>query len=212
MIKHWPRFTLVRHLASTISLFDLNTRTLRPSSSALNPTRSPFCVAGLKINTFETCSGASRSMIPPWTPICGFGRWCFLDMLRPSTRTRSRSSTSMTAPRRPLSRPVIRTTMSPLRIFFIYRILESQHFGCERNDLHELHIPQLARHRPEDARADGLELVGQQDGGVGVEADQRPVGAAHAALGAHYDGVIHFALLDFAARDGVLDADLDDIA
>src|SRR5258708_24776682 len=151
-------------------------------------------------------------MIPSWTPICGFGRWCFLAMLSPSTRTRSSASTSMTAPRRPLSRPVIRTTMSPLRIFFIYRILESQHFGCERNDLHELHIPQLARHRPEDTRADRLELVGQQDGRVGVEADQRPVGAAHAALGAHHDGVIHFAFLDFAARDGVLDADLDDIA
>src|ERR1700724_3706103 len=87
-----------------------------------------------------------------------------------------------------------------------------QYFGCERNDLHELHVPQLARHRPEDARADGLELVGQQDGRVGVEADQRPIGAAHAALGAHHDGVIHFALLDLAARDGVLDADLDDIA
>src|SRR6202049_204995 len=87
-----------------------------------------------------------------------------------------------------------------------------QYFGCERNDLHELHIAQLARHRPEDTRADGLELVGQQDGRIGVETDQRPVGAAHAALGTHHDGVIHFAFLDFAARDGVLDADLDDIA
>src|ERR1700693_5128459 len=160
-------------------------------------------------------------MIPPWTPICGFGRWCFLDMLSPSTRTRSSASTSITAPRRPLSRPVIRTTMSPLRIFFIYPFLqsktekpqlESKHFGGERNDLHELHIPQLARHRPEDTRADGLELVGQQDGRVGVETDQRPVGAAHSAFGAHHAGVVHFALLDFAARDGVLDADLDDIA
>src|SRR6266567_859019 len=123
-------------------------------------------------------------MIPPRTPCCGFGRWCFLDMLSPSTRTRSSARTSMTVPRRPLSRPVIRTTVSPLRIFFIYP-LPLQYFGCERNDLHELHVPQLARHRSEDARADGLELVGQQDGRIGVEADQRPVGAAHAALGTH---------------------------
>src|SRR5579863_9887033 len=53
------------YLASTISLFDLNTRTLRPFSSALKPTRSPFCVAGLKTSTLDTCSGASRSMMPP---------------------------------------------------------------------------------------------------------------------------------------------------
>src|ERR1700679_51952 len=107
------------YLASTISLFDLNTRTLRPFSSALKTMRSPFCVAGLKTSTFDTCSGASRSMMPPCTPICGFGRWCFLDILSPSTRTRSSASTSRTAPLRPLSRPAINTTMSPLRIFFI---------------------------------------------------------------------------------------------
>src|ERR1700678_1300459 len=53
------------YFASTISLFDLNTRTLRPFSSALKPMRSPFCVAGLNTNTFDTCSGASRSMMPP---------------------------------------------------------------------------------------------------------------------------------------------------
>src|SRR5262249_40675896 len=33
--------------ASTCSPFDRNTRTLRPSASVLNPTRSAFCVAGL---------------------------------------------------------------------------------------------------------------------------------------------------------------------
>src|ERR1700692_2184644 len=164
------------YLASTISLFDLNTRTLRPSSSALNPTRSPFWVAGLKINTFETCSGASRSMIPPWTPICGFVRWCFLDILSPSTRTRSSASTSMTAPRRPLSRPVISTTMSPLRIFFIDSFL-SKNFRRQRNNLHELHVAQLARHWPENTSADRLELVGQQHGRIRVEPDQRSVGA-----------------------------------
>src|SRR5882757_6213461 len=112
-------------------------------------------------------------------------------MFSPSTRRRSSASTSMTAPLRPLSRPAIRITRSPLRIFFIG---VSQYLGCERDDLHELHIAQLARHGSKNTRADGLELVGQQHRRVGVEANQRPIGAAHAALGAHDDRVIHLAL------------------
>src|SRR5258708_20459522 len=209
--------SFTRYFASTISLSDLNTRTLRPFSSALKPTRAPFCVAGLKISTFDTCKGASRSMIPPCTPICGFGRWCFLDMLSPSTRTRSSASTSMTAPLRPLSRPVIRTTRSPLRIFFIYPFLnksrpELQYFRRERDDLHELHIAQLASHGPEDTGADRLELVGQQHSRIGVETNQRTIGAAHAALGAYHDGIIDLALFHFAAPNGVLDAHFDDVA
>src|SRR5882757_1855769 len=169
-------------------------------------------------------------------------------MFSPSTRRRSSASTSMTAPLRPLSRPVIRITRSPLRIFFIGfpraspKTLSwaapklfcgfaqerkpapigrryapdwktaSQYLWCQRDDLHELHIAQLARHGSKNTRADGLELVGQQHGGVGVEADQRTIGAAHAALGTHDDRVIHLAFLDLAARDRILDADLDHIA
>src|SRR5271166_6373267 len=183
--------SLTRYLASTISLFDLNTRTLRPSASDLKPTRSAFCVAGLKIDTFDMCRGASRSMMPPCTPIWGFGRWCFLDMLSPSTRTRSSASTSMTAPRRPLSRPAMTITVSPLRILFIYRFLPSKYFRRERNDFHELHVAQLTRHGPEYARADRLQLVGEQHGRVGIEADQRSVRAAHAAARTHHHRVVH---------------------
>src|SRR3984957_5220589 len=137
-------------------------------------------------------------------PACGFGRWCFFDMFSPSTRTRSSASTSMTAPLRPLSRPVIRTTMSPLRIFFICRFLQSKYFRRERDDLHELHIAQLARHGSKYAGADGLELVGQEHRRIGVETNQRTVGPPHAALGAHDDGVINLPLLDLAARNRVL--------
>src|SRR5208283_3072915 len=111
-------------------------------------------------------------------------------MLSPSTRTRSSASTSMTAPRRPLSRPAMSTTVSPLRIFFMV----SQYLRREGNDLHELHVAQLAGHRPEDAGSDRLELVGEQHRRVGVEANQRAVGAAHAAARAHHHGVVHFAL------------------
>src|SRR6202041_2068874 len=128
-------------------------------------------------------------------------------MFSPSTRRRSSASTSMTAPLRPLSRPAIRITRSPLRIFFT-----SQYLWRQRDNLHELHIAQLARHGSKNTRADGLELVGQQHGRVGVEANQRAIGAAHAALGAHHDCVIYLALLDLAARDRILDADLDHIA
>src|SRR5690606_18149600 len=90
--------------------------------------------------------------------------------------------------------------------------LRSEHFGCERDDLHELLGAQLAGNRPEDARADRLVLVVQQYGGVAVEADQRTVGATHALAGAHHDGVVDLALLDLAARDRVLDRHLDDVA
>ena len=71
---------------------------------------------------------------------------------------------------------------------------------------------QLAGHGPEDAGADRLELVGEQHGGVAVEADQRAVRTAHAVAGAHHDRVVDLALLDLAARDRVLDADLDHVA
>src|SRR5690606_31818410 len=90
--------------------------------------------------------------------------------------------------------------------------LRSEHFGCERDDLHELLGTQFAGHGPEDARADRLVLVVEQHRGVAVEADQRTVGAAHAFAGAHHDGVVDLALLDLAARDRVLHRHLDDVA
>ncbi|AAW76826.1 hypothetical protein XOO3572 [Xanthomonas oryzae pv. oryzae KACC 10331] len=91
-------------------------------------------------------------------------------------------------------------------------VLRSQHFGSERDDLHELLGTQLARHRPEDAGTDRLLLVVQQHSGIAVEADQRTVGTAHTLAGTHHDGVVDFALLDLATRNGVLDGDLDDVA
>src|SRR5581483_6770065 len=87
-----------------------------------------------------------------------------------------------------------------------------QHFRRERHDLHEPLAAQLARDRSEDARADRLELVVEQHGGVAVEADQRSVRAAHALLGAHDDRIVDLALLDLAARDRVADRHLDDVA
>src|SRR5690606_20203239 len=91
-------------------------------------------------------------------------------------------------------------------------VLRSQHFGSERDDLHELLGTQLAGHGPEDARADRLVLVVEQHRGVAVEADQRTVGTTHALAGTHHDGVVDLALLHLAARDGILHRHLDDVA
>src|SRR5690349_4934499 len=131
-------------------------------------------------------------------------------MFTPSTTTWPSSSTLTTVPRRPLSLPAVTMTSSPLRILFIP--FSSEHFGRQRDDLHELRRAQLARDGSEDARADRLELVRQQHRGVAVEADQRAVRTTHAELGAHDDRVVDLALLHLAARNRVADAHLDDIA
>src|SRR5688572_5196422 len=174
------------------------------------PTRSPFLVAGLNNATLETCSGISLSMIPPVMPFIGIGRWCFFTRFAPSTSTCWSSTMRSTVPRLPRSRPVVTMTWSPLRILRIAS--SSEHFRSERHDLHEALGAQLARHRPEDARADRLELGGQQHRRVRVELDQRAVVAAHALGGAHDHGVVDLAFLHSPARRRVLDAHLDDVA
>ena len=73
----------------------------------------------------------------------------------------------------------VTTTSSPFRSSA--SLPPSKDFRRQRNDLHELRGAQLARHRPEDARADRLELVGEQHRRVAVEADQRAVAAARRA-------------------------------
>src|SRR5688572_17131069 len=188
------------------SPLDLKKRTRLPSFSCLIPTRSAFFAPTFQIATFEMCSGIVLSTIPPGTLRCGLGFWCFFALLMFSTVTCS-PSTARTVPWRPLSLPDNTTTVSPFRILFM-----SQHLGSERHDLHEPLRAQLARDGSEDARADRLELVGQQHRGVRVEAQQRAIGATHATLGAHDHGVIDLALLDLAARDRVLDGHLDHVA
>src|SRR5574340_870208 len=125
-------------------------------------------------------------------------------------------STRSTLPRLPLSLPAITITSSfflILRMIFLDSIrCRLQHFGCQRNDLHELFGTQLACHRPEDTRADGLKLGVQQHRSIAVKLDQGTIRAAHPLGGANHHGVVHFALLYAAARRRILDADLDDIA
>src|SRR2546427_5248816 len=126
------------------------------------------------------------------------------------------STIRSTVPRFPLSLPAVTMTSSPFLIFSIvsgiHRRSRSQHFGGERNDLHEALAAKFPGHGPEDARADGLHLGGEQHRRVGIEPDAAAVGAPHALCRAHYHGVVNLAFLDAAARRSVLDAHPDDVA
>src|ERR1017187_5044877 len=150
--------------------------------------RSAFCVCGLKSATLEMSIGMSMSTMPPVWPFIGLGFWCFFARLTPSTSRCLSSTRRSTVPRLPLSLPVVTITSSPLRIFcmafdsYIPDLLSYegagwegkgptpslrplvpsprllQKFGRERRDLHEALVAQLARPRPEYARADRLQL------------------------------------------------------
>src|SRR3954447_11303471 len=133
-------------------------------------------------------------------------------MFRPSTKTRFFFvSTALTVPVLPLSLPVITLTVSPLRIFKRCAIA-LEHLGGQGDDLHEVPVAQLARHRAEDARA--ARVVGGVDdhGGVLVEGDVGAVLAAELLLRPDDDGGHDLALLDVAVRDRLLDRGDDRVA
>src|SRR5208282_6238402 len=77
----------------------------------------------------------------------------------------------------------------------------SQHLRRERDNLEKALGAKLARHRPEDARADRLVLSVEQHRRVVVEADIAAVAAADFLGGAHDHGAGHLALLDLGVRD-----------
>src|SRR5262245_61957701 len=87
----------------------------------------------------------------------------------------------------------------------------SHHLGCEGNDLHEPLLAQLARHGSEDAGADRLPLVVDDDHRVLVEADVAAVAAALFLHGAHNDGFHDVALLHGSAGDRHLHGAHDDV-
>src|SRR5882672_6958286 len=119
-----------------------------------------------------------------------------------------------TVPRLPLSLPVVTMTSSPFLIFSMSGPVSSrsEHFGRERNDLHEALGPQFSGHRPEDARADRLHLGCKEHCRVGVEPYAAAVGTPHALGGAYHHCVVDPALLDPAARRRILDAHPDHVA
>src|SRR5271157_3328176 len=130
-------------------------------------------------------------------------------MLTPCTTTRfSFLITLMTSPPLPLSsrRPLITSTVSPLRIFTLIPIL-LQHFRGQRHDLHELLIAQLACHRPKDTRALRVLTVRiQKHSGVIVKADVRTIFASPFFRQANDDRMDHLALFNSTLWRSGLDA------
>src|SRR6185369_17280488 len=114
---------------------------------SLMPTRSPLPVAAFQIATLDWWIGSVLSTTPPVVPFSGLGLTCFFTTLTPSTTRRVSSTRRVTVPRLPLSRPVVTTTWSPLRILFMVTSSRtaSEHFGRQRHDLHEALGAQLAR-------------------------------------------------------------------
>src|SRR5215210_6550379 len=127
-------------------------------------------------------------------------------MLMPSTKTRSLDrSTRMILPVLPLSLPEITMTSSAVRSFI------SEHLRCQRDDLHEPTVAQLAGHRPEDARAARVVLGVDDHRRVLVERDVGAVVAPELLLRAHDDRLDDLALLDRSLRVGLLDRGGDDV-
>src|SRR5215218_4118074 len=87
----------------------------------------------------------------------------------------------------------------------------SEHLRGERDDLHESAVAQLARDRPEDARAARVVLGVDDHGGVLVERDVRAVVAPELLLRAHDDRLDDLALLDRPLRVGLLHGRRDDV-
>src|SRR5688572_31899068 len=85
-------------------------------------------------------------------------------------------------------------------------------FRRQRDDLHELALTKLARHGSEDARANRLACVVDEDGCVVVELDVRTVAATGLFHSPHDDRSHHGTLLDGTVRRGFLDGGRDHVA
>src|SRR4051794_3732338 len=118
-------------------------------------------------------------------PPCGLrwlGRTCFQTRLTPSTTHRFFDARMRrTLPLLPLSRPAITTTLSPLRMCLLITFLtrrNSNHFTCQRDDLHEVLLAQLAGHRAENTGAARIVVLVDHHGRVLVETHVAAVAAA----------------------------------
>src|SRR5712692_1572094 len=98
----------------------------------------------------------------------------------------------------------MRSSQSPQRLL--------ENLRSERNDLHEPALAQLAGHRPEDARADRLALIVDENGRIAIEADVAAVAAPLLLHGAHDDRLHDLPLLHIAFRRRFLHRRRDDVA
>src|SRR6187401_2961333 len=93
----------------------------------------------------ETWIGASRSRMPPWMPLFGFGRvWRLIMFTRSTIALPSAARTRSTRPRAPRFLPVVTRTWS---FFFTFNFGISDYLRRQGDDLHELPLAQLAGHR-----------------------------------------------------------------
>src|SRR5687768_9608503 len=84
-----------------------------------------------------------------------------------------------TLPVLPLSRPAITTTLSPLLMCrAMIKFRNSNHFTCQRNDLHEVLVAQLTGDSAENAGASRVVVLVDHHGRVLVETDVAAVVAA----------------------------------
>src|SRR5215203_1503441 len=93
----------------------------------------------------------------------------------------------------------------------LYLETHLQHLRGERDDPGVALLPELARHGPEDSRPPRGPVRVDDDPGVLPEADVGTVVAARLLLGPHHDGAHYLALLDRAARGGLLDGSHNDV-
>src|ERR1017187_616657 len=91
-------------------------------------------------------------------------------------------------------------------------VLISEDLRGERDDLHEVPLAQLSRHRPEDASAAWVVLGRDEDGGVLIEAYLTAVGTVEGLDGADDDRPDHVTLLDLSVGLRHLDGPDDDVA
>src|SRR5579875_415498 len=121
--------------------------------------------------------------------------------------------TCLTMPRLPFSLPRRSTTVSPLTIFDLETAIlfvtagMLEHLRCERRDLEEAALAQLAADRPEHARPARVQVVlvaFDDHAGFLVELDDRAVRTPHRGARAHDDRLDDLALLDRGARDRAL--------
>src|SRR3954451_2384880 len=197
-----------------------------PSSVRCEPVRVGLSQLGQTTCRFESLIGASRSRMPPPTFFCGLGLVCFFIMFARSTMAVPFVAlTRRTLPCLPRSLPVRMRTVSFFLTCGLTRTISFcfvgfpyicvaplDDFRRERDDLHELPLAQLAGDGAEDARADRLACVVDENGRVVVEFDVRTVAAAALFHRPDDDGFDHRALFDGAVRRGFLDRGRDDVA
>src|SRR6266571_3403392 len=150
-------------------------------------------------------------------PPCGLrwlGRTCFQTRLTPSTTQRFLAvRMRSTLPVLPLSRPAITTTLSPLRICrAMISSVNSNHFTCQRNDLHEILVAQLAGDSAEDARAARVVVLVDHHGRVLVKAHIAAIDSADHLLGAHNHAADDLAFFHITGGNGLLHCADDDVA